>query len=68
MDFSYRTHVTLDDILFKADSVGKLTDEIKTIVHDRAFNEISGYNRYKWVNLKGIEIIKPENDAKKGRD
>lgn len=68
MDFSYRTHVTLDDILFKADSVGKLTDEIKGIVHDRAFNEIQAFNRYKWVNLKGIEIIKPENDTKKGRD
>ena len=61
MDFSYRTHVSLDDILNKADSLNKLTDEIKAIVHKRATSEFDHLlNRYKWIQSKGIEIVKPE--------
>ena len=61
MDFNYRTRVSLDHILDKADSVNKLTDEIKAIVHKRATSEFDHLlNRYKWIQSKGIEIVKPE--------
>jgi hypothetical protein len=61
MDFNYRTRVSLDHILDKADSVNKLTDEIKANVHKRATSEFDHLlNRYKWIQSKGIEIVKPE--------
>jgi hypothetical protein len=65
MDFSYRTHVSLDDILNKADSVNKLTDEIKAIVHKRATSEFDRIlSRYDWIVCKGIEIVKPQPQQK----
>jgi uncharacterized protein YoxC len=61
MDFTHRTRVSLDDILNKADSINKLTDEIKDIVHKRATKEFENLlNRYKWIVSKGIEIVKPQ--------
>ncbi len=65
MDFNYRTRVSLDDILNKADSLNKLTDEIKAIVHKRATSEFNHLlNKYKWIQSKGIEIVKPEPQPK----
>ena len=62
----YRT-VTLDDILDKADSMSKLTDDIRTLVFERAMSEFQhSFNRHKWIKVKGIEIVKPQNDTDKG--
>lgn len=67
MNFSKYTNVNLDNILDKADSIGKLTDEIKDLVFKRAMDEFGrSFSRYKWITVKGIEIVKPENDTNQG--
>jgi hypothetical protein len=67
MNFSKYTNVNLDNILDKADSMGKLTDEIKDLVFKRAMDEFGrSFSRYKWITVKGIEIVKPENDTNQG--
>ena len=69
MNFNKYTNVNLDNILDKADSMGKLTDEIKDLVFKRAMDEFGrSFSRYKWITVKGIEIVKPENDTNQGRD
>lgn len=67
MNFNKYTNVNLDNILDKADSMGKLTDEIKDLVFKRAMDEFGrSFSRYKWITVKGIEIVKPENDTNQG--
>ena len=67
MDFDKYTSVSLDDILSKADSMGKLTDDIRTLVFERAMDEFEhSFKKYKWIKVKGIEIVKPENDTNQG--
>lgn len=67
MNFNKYTNVNLDNILDKADSMGKLTDEIKDLVYKRAMDEFGrSFSRYKWITVKGIEIVKPENDTNQG--
>ena len=67
MNFSKYTNVNLDNILDKADSMGKLTDEIKDLVFKRAMDEFGrSFSRYKWITVKGIEIVKPQNDTNQG--
>ena len=67
MNFNKYTNVTLDSILDKADSMGKLTDDIRTLVFERAMAEFEhSFRRYKWIKVKGIEIAKPENDTNQG--
>ena len=69
MNFNKYTNVNLDNILDKADSMGKLTDDIRTLVFERAMEEFGrSFSRYKWIKVKGIEIVKPENDTNQGRD
>lgn len=69
MNFNKYSNVTLDNILDKADSMGKLTDDIKTLVFERAMEEFHhSFKRYKWIKVKGIEIVKPENDTNQGGD
>ena len=67
MNFNKYTNVNLDNILDKADSMGKLTDEIKDLVFKRAMDEFGrSFSRYKWITVKGIEIVKPQNDTNQG--
>lgn len=67
MNFDKYSSVTLDNILEKADSMGKLTDDIRTMVFERAMSEFEhSFRRYKWIKVKGIEIVKPENDINQG--
>ena len=69
MSFDKYRSVNLDDILNKADSMGKLTDDIKTLVFERAMEEFHhSFKRYKWIKVKGIEIVKPQNDTNQGGD
>ena len=69
MNFNKYTSVNLDNILDKADSMGKLTDEIKDLVFKRAMDEFGrSFSKYKWITVKGIEIVKPENDTNQGGD
>lgn len=69
MSFDKYRSVSLDDILNKADSMGKLTDDIKTLVFERAMEEFHhSFKRYKWIKVKGIEIVKPQNDTNQGGD
>jgi hypothetical protein len=66
MNFSRYTNVTLDTILDKADSIGKLTDDILQFAHKRAVDEIEkSTRRYKWIKITGITIQKPEQEDDK---
>lgn len=67
MNFNKYSNVTLDNILDKADSMGKLTDDIRTLVFERAMEEFQHtFHRHKWIKIKGIEIVKPQNDTNQG--
>ena len=69
MDFNKYTNVTLDTILEKADSVGKLTDDIIKLVEARATEDIQrSIRNYRWIKVTGIKIEKPQNDTNEGRD
>lgn len=69
MDFSKYTNVTVDTILDKADSVGKLTDDILKLVETRVTEDIQrSIRNYRWVKVTGIKIEKPKNDTNQGRD
>jgi hypothetical protein len=64
MDFNRYSSVTLDSILEKADSVGKLNDDILNLVRDRATEEIQrSIRNYRWIKVTGIKIEKPQNDT-----
>ena len=67
MDFNRYSGVTLDGILEKADSVGKLNDDILNLVRDRATEEIQrSIRNYRWIKVTGIKIEKPQNDTNQG--
>jgi hypothetical protein len=67
MDFNRYSSVTLDSILEKADSVGKLNDDILNLVRDRATEEIQrSIRNYRWIKVTGIKIEKPQNDTNQG--
>ncbi len=67
MDFNRYSGVTLDGILEKADSVGKLDDNILNLVRDRATEEIQrSIRNYRWIKVTGIKIEKPQNDTNQG--
>lgn len=67
MDFNRYSGVTLDAILEKADSVGKLDDNILNLVRDRATEEIQrSIRNYRWIKVTGIKIEKPQNDTNQG--
>lgn len=67
MDFSKYSSVTLDRILEKADSMGKLTDEIKDLVLKRATEDIQrSVRNHRWIKITGITIEKPQNDTNQG--
>jgi len=67
MDFNRYSSVTLDNILEKADSVGKLNDDILNLVRDRAIEEIQrSIRNYRWIKITGIKIEKPQNDTNQG--
>jgi hypothetical protein len=69
MDFNKYSSVTLDRILEKADSMGKLTDDIKDIVLKRATEDIQrSVRNHRWIKITGITIEKPQNDTNQGRD
>lgn len=69
MDFNRYSSVTLDTILEKADSVGKLNDDILNLVRDRATEDIQrSIRNYRWIKVTGIKIEKPQNDTNQGRD
>jgi hypothetical protein len=67
MDFNRYSSVTLDSILEKADSVGKLSDDILNLVRDRATEDIQrSIRNYRWIKVTGIKIEKPQNDTNQG--
>jgi hypothetical protein len=67
MDFNRYSSVTLDNILEKADSVGKLNDDILNLVRDRATEDIQrSIRNYRWIKVTGIKIEKPQNDTNQG--
>jgi len=67
MDFNRYSSVTLDSILEKADSVGKLNDDILNLVRDRATEDIQrSIRNYRWIKVTGIKIEKPQNDTNQG--
>jgi hypothetical protein len=67
MDFNRYSSVTLDSILEKADSVGKLNDDILNLVRDRATEDIQrSIRHHKWIKVTGIKIEKPQNDTNQG--
>ena len=67
MDFNKYSGVTLDGILEKADSVGKLDDNILNLVRNRATEEIQrSIRNYRWIKVTGIKIEKPQNDTNQG--
>jgi len=67
MDFNRYSNFTLDSILEKADSVGKLNDDILNLVRDRATEEIQrSIRNYRWIKVTGIKIEKPQNDTNQG--
>ena len=69
MDFNRYSSVTLDSILEKADSVGKLNDDILNLVRDRATEDIQrSIRNYRWIKVTGIKIEKPQNDTNQGGD
>jgi hypothetical protein len=69
MDFNRYSSVTLDRILEKADSTGKLTDDIKDLVLKRATEDIQrSVRNHRWIKITGITIEKPQNDTNQGRD
>jgi hypothetical protein len=66
MNYTRYTNVTLDTILDKAHSIGKLTDDILKYAHERAVDEIErSTRRYKWIKITGITIEKPEQEDDK---
>lgn len=63
MNFTRYTHHSLDDILTRADSIGKLTDDILKYAHDKALGELERSTiQYKWIKITGITIQKPEQE------
>jgi hypothetical protein len=69
MDFNRYSSVTIDRILEKADSIGKLTDDIIKLVETRVTEDIQrSIRNYRWVKITGIKIEKPQNDTNEGRD
>lgn len=69
MDFNKYSNVTLDRILEKADSMGKLTDDIKDLVLKRATEDIQrSVRNHRWIKITGITIEKPQNDTNQGGD
>lgn len=67
MDFNRYSSVTLDSILEKADSVGKLNDDILNLVRNRATEDIQrSVRHHKWIKITGITIEKPQNDTNQG--
>ena len=69
MDFNRYCSVTIDRILEKADSIGKLTDDIIKLVETRVTEDIQrSIRNYRWIKVTGIKIEKPQNDTNEGRD
>ena len=60
LDFTRYSNVSYDDVLSKADSINKLTDEFTALIKKRIMDEYEHMlSRYKWAKITDIIIQKP---------